>query len=312
MANISLETSMKKLNRLKFNQAKNILKLYKNAISKIDFNDLKSNRELLELKNSILENYKILNKQLERAIMLNMKYVSTTIVNDLNKAIGLDSKLIQELFAYVPADVVNNLVTGKVYANGWTLSKTIWGQYNIIEKDLGSIIAQGIAENAPTLQIAQAIERYVTPGAKKPWEWSKVYPQSNKIIDYNAQRLARTLVQHAYQQSFEMAIKDNPYINKVKWHSALSHGRTCEICRERNGKIYKKGHIPLDHPNGLCTLIAVTDKTLMDISNELADWANGTTSKGVNKKLNSWGYKLIRQGKIQGVDINYLKKNLGL
>ena len=59
-------------------------------------------------------------------------------------------------------------------------------------------------ENCSYYEIAKDLESYVRPNARLPWnlrmaDGKKIY---KKQIDYNAQRLARTLVQHGYQQSF--------------------------------------------------------------------------------------------------------------
>ena len=40
-------------------------------------------------------------------------------------------------------------------------------------------------------------------------------PTSDIKVDYNAQRLARTLVQHSYQQSVIAVTKDNPFVTEV-------------------------------------------------------------------------------------------------
>ena len=64
--------------------------------------------------------------------------------------------------------------------------------------DIQYIVAQGIASQKSAFDIAKDLEKYVDPSAKKDWAWSKVYPGTKKVVDYNAQRLARTMVSHAY------------------------------------------------------------------------------------------------------------------
>lgn len=189
--------------------------------------------------------------------------------------------------ASVPPDVVANLVSGKVYADNWQFSKRIWGDYRSSKGDVSNIVARGIAENKSAFEIAQDLEKYVSPSAAKPWDWSKVYPGCKKKIDYNAQRLARTLSAHAYQQSVIETAKRNPFTTRVEWHSAMVE-RTCPICEARNGQIYELGKVPMDHPNGLCCIYPVLDKSLEDISNILADWVNGEGDADMNGKIDKY------------------------
>jgi SPP1 gp7 family putative phage head morphogenesis protein len=96
------------------------------------------------------------------------------------------------------------------------------------------------------------LERWINPDKAKPWNLRNaqgrlIYPRS---VDYNAQRLARTMVQHSYQQSFVESTKNNDLIESYRW---IANGsRVCPICEERNGQIFQKDELPLDHPNGMC------------------------------------------------------------
>lgn len=303
---IYLEDSGNVLAKVKKEQAKYIKSLYEEAakeveqqITKLNFksdlsaSDILKANQLEDLKKSIDKNLHDISDKINVVINENMKYVSTKTVDEVGNVFKLDG--IEGLMGYVPDDVVRNIATGKVYGNDWSLSKAIWGDYQSKKDDINKVIAAGIAQNKTTLEIAEALQQYVDPNARKDWEWSKVYPTSNKVIDYSAQRLARTLVQHAYQQSLEQTIKSNPYIEEVQWKSAKIHGRTCKLCMKRDGKMYPKGQVPMDHPNGLCTLIPVLNKSLSDIGTELGEWASGKKVKN-NAKLNAWaknmGYEL--------------------
>ncbi len=292
---IQLEKSGRILKRIKKEQEKYIKSIYEEVakwvnaqIERLNFNketnasDALKLNQLKNLQKEVEGKLKKINEKLEIKIKGNIKNISKEVVEELNTIFGLDG-----VYANIPDDVVQNIITGKIYNNNWSLSKAIWGDYEAKKKDMNTVIAKGIAENKSTYDIAKDLQKYVDTKAKKDWNWSKVYPTSNKVIDYNAQRLARTLVQHAYQQSLEQSIKYNPYINKVKWHSALIHGRTCELCSSRDGKLFNKNEIPLDHPNGLCTLIPILDKSLEEIGKELDDWANCKKVKN-NTKLNKW------------------------
>ncbi|MFR3483130.1 MAG: hypothetical protein ACLTXL_06365 [Clostridia bacterium] len=92
-------------------------------------------------------------------------------------------------------------------------------------------------------------------GREKPWNWGVVYPGVNRQVDYNAQRLARTAVTHAYQLSLQRSTRDNPFVRGYRWHSSNS-GRVCPLCRKQDGTVFEKVICPLDHPNGMCVVTA--------------------------------------------------------
>lgn len=211
------------------------------------------------------------NVQLDFFMSINDKY-------DLNLGPTFSS-----MFTKIPKQAMNEILFGKVYKDNKGLSDRIWQYTNKFEKDIDYIIAQGIANKKSIYEIAKDLEKYVNPNAVKDWEWRKVYPNSNKKIDYNAQRLARTAINHAFQQAQKRSCSKNPYVEGIKWITSNSH-RTCELCKSRNGTIYKVNEVPLDHPNGLCTTVPEIPMTLDEIGTELREWINGES----NSKLDKW------------------------
>lgn len=183
-----------------------------------------------------------------------------------------------------PPDIIGSLLQGKVYKSDWSLASSIWGDTKKTQHDIETIVAQGVALNKSAYDIARDLEKYVNPSARKDWDWSKVYPGTKRQVDYNAQRLARTMVAHAYQQSLERACAKNPFVDGYVWLASNS-SRVCPICADRNGKFFKKGELPLDHPNGMCTFEAAISKSMNEIADDLAAWAKGESS---NKALDAW------------------------
>ena len=229
---------------------------------------------LERLQQQINEELTALGRDVQSLIQTNMAAVAGAAVDD---SLALLSKMgfpIQGAFSSVPSDVVKSLLTGQVYDGRWSLSRSIWNSNTKAKKDINTIIAEGIAQNKSTYDIAKDLEKYVNPSAKKDWAWSKVYPGTNKVVDYNAQRLARTMVSHAYQQAFVRTTKPNPFVTKYKWLASNSN-RVCELCNSRDGVLFEKDDLPMDHPNGMCTFTAVIDQSMTDIADRLADWALG-------------------------------------
>lgn len=226
--------------------------------------------------------YKSMGEGLEKQIKKGMKDTSSSVVqanNDWLQKVGIK---IEGAYSFVPSDIVALVSTGKLYGGGWTLSKAIWGESQKHAHDIDTIVASGIAANKSAYDIAKDLEKYVNPSARKEWDWSKVYPGTSKKIDYNAQRLARTMVSHAYQQSLLASTKHNPFVNGYRWRSAHSN-RTCELCNDRDGQLYSANDLPLDHPNGMCTFIAELTEDLESIADRLGDWANGADDPALDE-----------------------------
>lgn len=287
-------------------QKRQIRKLYASVLddieSDIKFLETRTNissilrvQYLEQLKKEISNSMNNIGKQVEKTIEGNMLNVASSVVEcnqTLLKKFGYNDSLASTAFMYVPQDVVNEIMSGKLYEGKWSLSKAIWQDNALKNKDLETIISKGIAENKSTYDIAKDLEKYVNPSAKKDWEWSKVYPGTRKVIDYNAQRLARTMVSHAYEESFVRTTKNNPFIESYKWLPSYSD-RMCPLCRSRGeddqyglgAGIYPKDQLPLDHPNGMCTFETVITKSYEQIADELVDWINGVGNKNLNRQL---------------------------
>lgn len=253
--------------------AKDIREKAESLKGKTNVSSIMRRQYLEQLKFQTYEAFDDVGKTLEGYIREGIRDVSKGVVEDVQKYLDATGLTIHEAFSHIPQEIVTAVTTGKVYDGDWSLSKAIWNDTKKTKSDINEIVAKGIAENKSAYDIAKDLEKYVKPGAQKPWDWGKVYPGTKRVIDYNAQRLARTLVTHAYQQSIIETAKKNPYVTGLKWVASHS-SRVCEICQERDGKIYSLKDVPLDHPNGMCTQIVVLDKSLDDIAKDLADKAS--------------------------------------
>lgn len=292
-------TQQKSIRRMYENLAKDIDKEIASLSTKSNVSSILRTQYLNELKGQLKSESNKISKEIESSIKNAMEQTSQVLVDENNrflKSIGLD---IKGSYSYVPKDIVERISTGKIYDSDWSLSKAIWNSNKKVNDDINSIIARGVAENKPTYDIAKDLEKYVNPAAKKDWEWSKVYPNTSKVVDYNAQRLARTMISHAYQQSFIATTKDNPFFTGYKWISGHTT-RTCEVCiaRESNDEygmgagVFPKDELPIDHPNGLCTYGVVTDGDLSSISDRIANWYN--SPDGTYPEIDNYANSLQR------------------
>lgn len=232
------------------------------------------------------EAYKTTGSTVENKVKDNMEKAAQAVVDNNSDWLGKVGLKVEGAYSYVPQGIVSLLSSGKLYGGGWSLSKAIWGDSQKKAHDIDQVVAAGVAANKSAYEIAKDLEQYVNPSAKKEWNWSKVYPGSSKKVDYNAQRLARTMVSHAYQQSLLATTKHNPFVTGYRWRSAHSN-RTCEICNGRDGQVYSANDLPLDHPNGMCTFLAELSGSLTDIADRLGDWTNGASDPELDKWYNS-------------------------
>ena len=263
-------------------------------------------QQLQQLKKLLDSEYKSMRDKIGKQIEQKAKETTQGPINaakEFAKKLGFVK--LEGSYASVPNDVISSIVTGQVYDGDWSLSSALWKDVQHKQKDINKVIADGVSMNKSAFDIAKDLEEYVDPKAKKSWDWKKVYPGVSSKIDYSAQRLGRTMPAHAYQQSLEATVKNNPFIDGYIWHSGTGK-RTCEICRERDGKFFAKGKLPMDHPNGRCTFIT-KGQSMMDISDRLADWVNGKSDKGIDKYMEDL-YGKVKQEKSKGLTKAQQKK----
>ena len=266
-----------------------------------------SERYYRELQKQLRQTSQEVSNEIYKKIKSNIYTVADAVVSDNVKwleSFGFSSKGLNAAFSYVPNETVQNLITGQIYESGWSLSSRIWGDNEQTLKDIYQVMAKGLAENKPIYEIAKDLESYVRPSAKLPWnlrmaDGKKIY---KKQVDYNAQRLARTLVQHGYQQSFIATTQKNPFITEYVWRSNGS--RVCEICLARDGVHYKKNELPMDHPNGMCTMEPVVADDMVD---KLADWFNSPdgTYPEIDEFAGNFGYQASKTGNVQDFITKY-------
>lgn len=266
-----------------------------------------SERYYRELQKQLRQTSQEVSNEIYKKIKSNIYTVADAVVSDNVKwleSFGFSSAGLNAAFSYVPHEIVQNLVTGQIYDSGWSLSSRIWGDNEQTLKDIYQVMAKGLAENKPIYEIAKDLESYVRPSAKLPWnlrmaDGKKIY---KKQVDYNAQRLARTLVQHGYQQSFIATTQKNPFITEYIWRSNGS--RVCDLCKARDGVHYKKTELPMDHPNGMCTMEPVVADDMID---QLADWFNSPdgTYPEIDAFAGNFGYQASKTGTVQDFIAKY-------
>lgn len=259
-----------------------------------------------------IESYiKEINKDLENDIRESMDSICVNMVEDKRKLLkeyGFSADYIRDSYIYVPKTVVNNILSGTVYQEGWSLSNAIWGHTKEFNKKLTHIIAKGTATGKSAFEVAMDLEKYVNLKEAKPSRKIEfINPHTGEKdyfyfgnVDYNAQRLARTMISHAYQQAFMHVNGNDPFVTKYVWMSAMQHGRTCKVCMERNGKLFDKDKLPLDHPNGLCTFEAYIPDGIDGVRERLGKWIDAPV--GTYPEIDRYADSLLK--KYEGKGLN--------
>lgn len=294
----------KRVSKLTLQQQRELLQLYDDVIKELAKKASKSKSKSLterwvkdyleELKKARKELAKELNKSIKgyttKAAKMGTE-VEQQILSKAFKLAGIDpGDYFTTMFSQVQDKVVKDIISGNLYKDKRTLSHRIWNYTNEFGQDIQYMVNRGLLEKKSAIELAKDLEQFVKGPAKRETTWGKVYPNlKNKRVDYNAMRLARTSINHAYQTASIQSSNMNPFVEGIEWRSAMQHGRTCEVCMERHGKIYPIDDVPLDHPNGLCTMIPYIPKSLSEVADELRRWVDGEPNETLDLWYNEYG-----------------------
>ena len=151
------------------------------------------------------------------------------------------------MFIKVNKQVLDNVITGKMYGDNIKLSDRLWSNHNKTAKTINDILTDGFISGKGSKEIAKDLEVYCNPDYLKEYEKFTIHPKSKNKVEFNSYRLANTYINHAYQEATRQSAKHNPFVEKVEWLSGTDDN-VCDLCKERNGKRFKVEDIPLDHP----------------------------------------------------------------
>lgn len=253
----------KKVSKLTLEQQKELLELYNDVIKELVKKAEKSKskslteRWMLDYRKELLKARKALTKELNkstRGFITKAAKVGTEteqlIMRQIFQLAEIDSgDHFTNMFSQVQDKVIKDIVSGKLYKDKKTLSQRIWSYGQEFEKDIQYTINKAVLEKKSAIELAKDLEKYVKDPAKRDSDWGRCYPHlRNKKVDYNAMRLARTSINHAYQTASIQSSQANPFVEGIQWRSAMIHGRTCELCMGRHGEVFQVKDVPLDHP----------------------------------------------------------------
>lgn len=254
--------------------------------------------------------YKELNNNLTKLTIDGLKSsaevasaVEGNFLSYINNKYELDipKEFVKDMY-HVNQEAILRMISGSFYENGCGVSKLIWKYSENQKGDINYIIAKGIAEQKPYSEIIKDLEKYIDPNAKKDWDFSRVYPNlkngKKANVDYNAQRLLRTSINHTFFNQMISNANKNPFVEAVHWElSSAHHERQVkrfgeDICDEYTKQDnyglgtgnFPKDNVPTPHPCCLCYQYPVNAKSLDEIAEDLRAWVNG----GSNSRLDKW------------------------
>lgn len=296
-----------------------IKKLYKDVAKELKTKSSKANkgslteRWLKDYQKAIEEQIKQLNKILYVKNKESIKtaseiasHIQLDFFSLINKKfdLGMD-KTFRTMFSKVPNKILAEMLNGGFYKDGRGLNKRIWFNSKKINFNIDYIINKALAEKKGAYELAKDLEKYINPDAKRDFEWKKVYPGvGNKTIDYNAQRLARTSINHAYFFANHRSCEKNPFIAAMHWELSGSHydrqvkkwgEDICDVYAKTDefglgvGNYPVKGNNRTPHPNCLCVQYAVIPDSLDDISKRLKDWLGGNEDSVLDAWYKEYG-----------------------
>ena len=222
-------------------------------------------------------------------------------LNDALAMVGVDGSF-TGTFSRTPDAALRMLIDGRMYRDGKSLSRRIWNRTDQLQGNIEDILTQGIAQHRSALQIAQDLEAYVSPKAKMPVSWLTLYPDIpfNRQIDYNAQRLARTAINHAYWAANMTAAKANPFCKAMHWQLSPSHYERqvarfgediCDAYASHDEGLgrgnFPVDDVPMPHAQCLCATWQVVPE-LSDVSDRLGAWVDGGEDAELDAAFGEW------------------------
>lgn len=142
----------------------------------------------------------------------------------------------------------------------------------------------------------------MNPEAKMPVSWLKTYPDIpfDRQIDYNALRLARTMINHSYWAANLETAKRNPFCKAMHWALSPSHYERqvahfgedeCDTYASHDEGLGRGNfpieELPMPHAQCLCVQYQVVPE-LDEVADRLGAWVDGGSDPELDKAFGAW------------------------
>ena len=168
------------------------------------------------------------------------------------------------------ARAVRDKVWNLRWKDGYTLSDRIWNLHDIANKNLKSMIQQGVNQGKSAVDIAKEIEKYLEVSGPAWTTGIKPSVTGKGSVKYNALRLARSETQNAYRRAQKLSAQESDIVKGIKWTLSSNHpvyppsyeyegyNEICNYLAEHNHQdlgagVFKPDDIPITpHPQCMC------------------------------------------------------------
>ena len=213
---------------------------------------------------------------------------------------GTDTSFASTL-ARTSDEALAQVISGRAYLDGKSLSKRIWSRVGRQEEGINSILKQGIAQKKSSGEVAKELQQYLNSAAK-----------DSPDASYYAKRLARTSINHAYCLANREAQARNPFCTAMHWQLSARHSaQMTDICDEYASHDEGLGagnwpvkSTPLGHACCLCSQYPVVPDSMEDCAKRMRNWLDGTDDPKLEAAFGTWMNEMRR--KVKGEDAAYL------
>lgn len=146
-----------------------------------------------------------------------------------------------KLFSTVDNALVHQMINSAWCLDGKNFSQRIWEHTERLAQTLNDNLVHCVATG------------------KKPTELIHLLEERFNVSHNQAKTLVRTEIAHIQSEAAKKRYAD--YGVKFVEFSAIHDDRTCELCKELDGKIYPVNNAPAVpiHPNGRCAILPVIE-----------------------------------------------------
>ncbi|NFB55909.1 hypothetical protein AL714_17850 [Clostridium botulinum] len=298
--------------RLVQDQEKELLDIYLEASKQISYKLSKAkagtlnSRYLIEM-DRVLKQYTTeiatkLSKHTKEGILTSSQIASAVQLSYIDMIVPRQDikSTFNRMFIQLSSNITNQLISVNYYSDGGTLDQRLWNIANKNAADIDRLIKINIASGVNARELAKELDAYINP-------LSRITPKTLEVgmsskISYQSQRLARTSLIHAHNETYVQGSKMNPFNIGLKWNLSPSHyerqvarhGK--DICDEYSTQnnydlgagVYPADKYPVAHPNCLC-YPTQENVPVEKARNELIEWVNGRNNPKLDKWLEDYG-----------------------
>lgn len=202
---------------------------------------------------------------------------------------------------------------------GYTLSDRIWRTDQETQRKIDAILTRGLLDGRGALQLARDLESALVPGMSTP----RTRAPYGTDASYNAMRLARTEIAHAYNAAAITAAQSNPFVTGIDIARSPNGDATCPICPQHATIGIGGGRIrepyPVNgvyeapfHPHCMCTAIPVVNRDTDAVTQQIRDSIGNTPAYEYPvSPANTWGFtERLLGAALMGYLLQWLGENV--